>query len=168
MDYDRIYQDIITPMHKIFTIGENNLYLGSQNSVGGFPDKWNYSQNDYNNLKNELKEKNVKYIVCCADNLEVFSDDFEYLQIPMQNNKDFNIMDILNKSFKFINEKIKNGSIVVHCNAGCTRSATVVINFLMKYNNWSYENTHSYVKNIRSCIDVDIFKPQIMLSNNFV
>ncbi len=166
MDYDRIYQDIITPMHKVFTIGDNSIFLGSQNAVGGFPDKWNYSLDDYNNLKNELKQKNIQYIVCCADNLEVFPEDFKYLQIPMFNNKNFIIKNILDVSYNFILENIKNGSLIVHCNAGCTRSATVVLNFLIRYNQWSYDEAYNYLKNIRSCIDVDIFTEQIITSND--
>jgi protein-tyrosine phosphatase len=51
--------------------------------------------------------------------------------------------------------------VLVHCNAGCTRSASVVINFLMKHCDWDYDTAHKYLFDIRSCIDTDIFETQL-------
>jgi len=161
-DYEKIYNDLIQPYHKIISINNNTLYLGNQSTAGGMPDKWNYSKDDYDNICNNLKNLNVKSIVCCADNIEIFPNNFTYLQIPMRNHCDFSIKESVDKAYNFIVENIKNGSVFVHCNAGVTRSASTVIYFLMKYKEWDFKTAHDYVKNIRSCIDVDIFENQLM------
>ena len=45
---DKFYEALMTPFHKIHTFDNlNSIYLGSQSAVGGFPDKWNYKEEDY-------------------------------------------------------------------------------------------------------------------------
>jgi len=161
-DYDRIYNDLIQPYHLVLKINNNSIYLGNQSTAGGMPDPWNYTDKDYNEIRNELINLNVKSIICCADNVEKFPNDFKYLQIPMNNNKSFSIKESVEKAYNFILENIENGSIFIHCNAGVTRSASTVIYFLMKYNNWTFEKSHEYLINIRSCIDVELFREQLL------
>jgi protein-tyrosine phosphatase len=161
IDYNRIYYDLITPYHKVIQIKSNYLYLGNQSGAGGVPDPWNYTQNKLNKIYNDLKNNNIKAIVCCADNIEVYPNDFKYLQIPMNNNINFDIEDSIKKAYDFIIKNIEKGSVFIHCNAGVTRSASTVIYFLMKYNNWNFETAYNYLYNIRSCIDVELFKSQL-------
>jgi len=41
----------------------------------------------------------------------------------------------------------------VHCAAGVSRSASIVIAYLMKINHWTFENAYSFVKSKRKIID---------------
>jgi protein-tyrosine phosphatase len=161
INYNRIYKDLITPYHKVIKIEENYLYLGNQSAAGGVPDPWNYNADELSKIYNNLKDDNIKAIVCCADNVEIYPNEFTYLQIPMNNNIKFDIEYSIKKAYDFIIENIKKGSVFVHCNAGVTRSASTVIYFLMKYNNWNFDTTYEYLYNIRSCIDVELFKSQL-------
>jgi protein-tyrosine phosphatase len=161
INYERIYNDLITPFHPIIKIGSNYLYLGNQSAAGGVPDPWNYTSSELNDIFIKLKNNNIKAIVCCADNVEIYPNDFKYQQIPMNNNNKFDIEYSIKKAYDFIIENIKKGSVFIHCNAGVTRSASTVIYFLMKYNKWNYETAYNYLYNIRSCIDVELFKSQL-------
>ena len=152
------YNDLITPFHKIHTFENcNSIFLGSQSSVGGFPDKWNYTDDDFKKVKDTLIKNNIKSIVCCAELYDLFPNNFKYLHIPMESNDSFDILPSCLLGWDFINENIKNGSVLVHCNAGCHRSATVVVGYLSKSLNISVNDSLSYVQNKRNCINIDNF-----------
>ena len=161
-DTDKIYTALITPYHCVATVGQHKIYLGNQSFAGGFPDYWNYTPTDLESVKATMKKIGITAIVCCADNVEIFPNDFAYLQIPMQNNTSFPIEKSVTKAYDFITEHIATGSIFVHCNAGCTRSPSVVLYFLMKHNGWTFQRAYDYLYDIRSCIDVEIFKNQLV------
>ena len=165
MNNQKVYEDLTTPFHKIFTFPNgNSIFLGSQSAVGGFPDKWNYSQKDYDNVFKELKKNNIKYVVCCAELYDLF-DKIEYLHIPMESNDNFDINESISKSFKFIDDRISKASVLVHCNAGCHRSATVVTYYMMKKMNWSVDKTHNFIKEKRSCVNIDNFRSKLLKIN---
>lgn len=53
---------------------------------------------------------------------------------------------------EFIDFALQNGNCLVHCFAGVSRSATMVIVYLMKKNGWTYFQAHAFVKKRRSVI----------------
>ena len=163
-DENKYFNDLITPYHHIHNFPNNNsIYLGSQSAIGGFPDKWNYTNKDYDNIREGLKKNDIKYVVCCAELYDLFLDDIQYLHIPMESNDSFDINNACLTAWKWIDEKIKTGSVIVHCNAGCHRSATVVVGYLSYKNGFSIEESIEYVKSKRSCINLDNFIPKLKI-----
>ena len=72
--------------------------------------------------------------------------------------------------FHNINDK-KQNRVVVHCYDGISRSATIVIEYLMKMNNMNYLNPFKYVKQKRNIIEPNIgFIQQLKLyeKNEFI
>ena len=46
----------------------------------------------------------------------------------------------------------KDGAVFVHCNAGVSRAATVVIAYYMKTQRVDWRTAYQHVKTVRSCI----------------
>jgi len=75
-----------------------------------------------------------------------------------------NIITILESDcIPFIKEAIKyEKNILVHCNAGVSRSSAVILGFLILVNGLSYEEAYNFVKLKRTCIKPNIgFEKQL-------
>lgn len=69
------------------------------------------------------------------------------------------------QAFEFINEALSNhqNKVLVHCGYGVSRSASLVIMYLMKYWKKGYEETYEYVKECREIVEPNEgFKTQLM------
>ena len=81
--------------------------------------------------------------------------DYHIISIP-----DLPFIDIgqyFDITFNFIESNISNGrAVYVHCMEGISRSPTIVIAYLMKKYNQTYENVLFHVKMKRICIEPNI------------
>jgi hypothetical protein len=79
---------------------------------------------------------------------------FTVKRIPILDNSTADIQQYFKETHDFIDSVHKiNGRILVHCFAGISRSATIVISYLMKTKLISTEKSIALVKNIRSTIN---------------
>jgi len=129
---------------------EDRLYLGS------------YS-NTYD--KDLLERYNIKYILNLAKPLckDHFPDIIEYksfgVETYLKDRKD--LLNVLDESLKFIEEKKKEGCILVHC-AGMARSSAVITAYLMKTRCIPYSTAWELVKASHSDATMTIgFKNQL-------
>ncbi|XP_076473112.1 LOW QUALITY PROTEIN: uncharacterized protein LOC143302355 [Babylonia areolata] len=115
------------------------LYLGSE---------WNAS-----NLE-ELQQLGIKYILNITREIDnFFTGMFQYCNVRLYDQEDSELMKHWLKTYKFINRAKKHGSkVLVHCKMGISRSASTVIAYLMKENQWSLDEAFAFVKERRSCI----------------
>ena len=114
----------------------------------------------------ELEQHNITHIVNVTDKLpntfEHFRNDvnelqFTYHKIPIPDSPLINITEYFPGAFEFIHSAITTGKrVLVHCFAGKSRSASVIIGYLMKYHNMRFEEAFTYVKHIRPSIDPNI------------
>ncbi|XP_051842038.1 dual specificity protein phosphatase 19 [Antechinus flavipes] len=101
-----------------------------------------------------LKKHKVTHILNVAYGVEnAFLNDFTYKNISILDLPDTNIISYFPECFEFIEEaKLKDGVVLVHCNAGVSRSAAIIIGFLMSTEKITFTSAFSLVKNARPAI----------------
>merc|ERR1711862_115235 len=83
------------------------------------------------------------------------------LHIDVMDSGDNNIQKHFESSFKFIESALKKGNVLVHCLVGISRSATLVIAYLMKKRKKGWVEMWDYVKKRRPyCEPNEGFKVQ--------
>ncbi|KAI3647940.1 hypothetical protein MP228_008161 [Amoeboaphelidium protococcarum] len=82
-----------------------------------------------------LVANNITHVVNVATNIpNLFPEKFTYLAKDIADIPDAPLLKVLDDVLPFIHEAHKdNGSVLVHCNQGISRSASIIIAYLMKY-----------------------------------
>lgn len=112
-----------------------NIYIGNSNS----------SLNE-----NFIKKKNIKLIVNCTKDLKFIElENLEKVRIPIDDNRIFKNNDIL-KYLDVLNTihdyRKKKENILIHCRVGSQRSANIILFYLIKKLNYSYEEGYNILK----------------------
>jgi len=139
---ESIYDHISAPFIKLTSI-DDTVYLGNA-----------YNAADYYYLKNF----GITGIVnACNEISNYFEDDFEYFKID--------ILDINNSSiYKFFDPFISfvegildnNGKIMIHCYMGSSRSAILVVLYLIKYKSYSMDNSIRFITDRRKRVNINV------------
>ncbi|KAJ6249650.1 dual-specificity protein phosphatase sdp1-related [Anaeramoeba flamelloides] len=112
------------------------------------------------NNENILKILKIKRIINLAIeveeekslDLDLYSKlGIEHLSIPFDDQVNIDIIKIVDQVADLINGN--DSKILVHCRLGISRSSAVIIYYLMKYHNLSYQQAYEWVKYCRSLID---------------
>ncbi len=83
-----------------------------------------------------------------------FPDEFEYHCFGFGDNPWTRIVDYLDLGVTHIKQSFKEGKpVFIHCAAGVSRSASIVIAFVMNHKGWDFEQALKYVKERRACVD---------------
>lgn len=72
--------------------------------------------------------------------------------IPALDIPSFNLGRFFNKCHEFIDRHRTTTNVFVHCMAGISRSATIIITYLMKLYDWDYNKTFEFVRKKRRII----------------
>ncbi|KAF0974315.1 hypothetical protein FDP41_006925 [Naegleria fowleri] len=102
-----------------------------------------------------LKEHNISHIVTCVKSLEPIYPEkgYQYLNLHLYDEEDENIVEMFGVSFDFIDHAITSGhNVLVHCMKGKSRSASILIAYLMKKNSWTFEYALNFVKSKRTIV----------------
>eukprot|EP01084_Bolivina_argentea_P276767 472327_1 len=167
---------IITLLLKHKLVNNINQFYVLSMGFGAFKDKFSFycSNNDNNTDKDKINEQypsviienrlylgdatqsqnklvmddlNITHVLNCTkdwSNRFERSTSIKYLRISINDNDGDNIFEHFEKAISFIN----HGSVVfVHCQAGISRSASIIIAYLMKTKQMFFENAYQYVKN---------------------
>ncbi|KNC96191.1 uncharacterized protein SPPG_08345 [Spizellomyces punctatus DAOM BR117] len=81
-----------------------------------------------------LKENSITHILGIGLRLQPkFPNEVTYKHVSLEDDPQVNIMRYFPDTYRFIDEAVKaNGRVLVHCVAGISRSATIVIAYFMK------------------------------------
>ena len=101
------------------------------------------------NLKEEIREIATEY-------QKERGFDFVYKKLNFGDTKDQNILEELPAALDYIHEAHTSHPehhVLVHCIQGISRSASVVVAYLMKYERMSLREAHSHLKKKRTIAD---------------
>ncbi|KAF2077417.1 hypothetical protein CYY_001266 [Polysphondylium violaceum] len=103
---------------------------------------------------NKLKSLKITHIVNMASEVQdSYTHLYKYYRADVDDRVSANIDEHFQPIIKFIEEaKQSNGRVLVHCQVGISRSASVVIAYLMKTMDTPYFDTYKFVKSKRCII----------------
>lgn len=110
-----------------------NLYLGNQTDA-------NTNSNKFNTI---ISVVNYPFQLDHSEQYNVRLDDVSGQSIVLEIYK---VADLIDRLLK------QNKRVLVHCHAGVSRSASMVIGYLMIKHNMSYQNAYMHVKLKRNII----------------
>ena len=100
-----------------------------------------------------LRQYNITHIINCAFNLpNKYPDQITYKRLELRDEPDQPIIERLEEAYQFIKEN-KDKNIFVHCVFGKSRSASVVIFYVMKEKKMNFQEAKNFVKNIRNIVE---------------
>lgn len=76
--------------------------------------------------------------------------------IPLSDSLDEDIVHHFEDAFEFIRGATRNGRILVYCRRGMSRSAAIVVAYLMESEGMSFCDAHNDVKDKRPCISLNL------------
>ncbi|MCI4377149.1 hypothetical protein PGIGA_G00200230 [Pangasianodon gigas] len=99
----------------------------------------------------KFKVTHVLNVACGVEN--AFPEHFIYQTVPMMDLPETELTSYLPQCFEFIDEARKqDGVVLLHCNAGVSRSASVAIAYLMAKEKIPFEDAFNRVRSARPSI----------------
>ncbi|XP_076183377.1 dual specificity protein phosphatase 19 [Ptiloglossa arizonensis] len=98
-----------------------------------------------------LQEHKIHNILSIGIEAPIKFSDIKYYYCDLLDLPESDIFVAIEKCIKIIDEN-RYENILVHCNAGVSRSPTVVLSYLMLSEKLSYDDAYDKVKKVRNCI----------------
>lgn len=118
---------------------DNKLYLGSQDSV------------DISNIQS-FGLTHILSVGIDTPNVDLYSN-VACKYVPCLDLPETDLKAVCEESNQFIADALNNnGKVLVHCNAGVSRSTSVVIGYLITCKRLSFNEAYDLVKSKRPCI----------------
>lgn len=110
----------------------DNLFIGSKLSA----------LNEEN-----LLDIGIKNVVIAGKHINKFKNTkkINFIELLIDDSLEQDLTESINNSNIFINQH-HDSKILIYCNSGISRSASILIGYLIKQFNWSYETAFSFVK----------------------
>lgn len=107
-----------------------------------------------------LQRYNIGYILNVTTHLPLYHYDtghFIYKRLPATDSNKQNLRQYFEEAFEFIEEAHQAGmGLLIHCQAGVSRSATIVIAYLMKHTWMTMTDAYKFVKTRRPIISPNL------------
>lgn len=107
-----------------------------------------------------LKQVGISHVVCIRQNIEAnfvrpnFPQHFKYLVLDVADSPTENIITHFPKVKAFVDSCLSSGGkVLLHGNAGISRSAALMIAFIMETYGLNYRDAFHYVQQRRFCIN---------------
>jgi protein-tyrosine phosphatase len=125
-----------------------NIYLGSAYNAGNFC---------------LLKDLDIDIIINITNEItNYFPKSFTYINYKIDDIQDDNIEKYLEKAYKILKDN-SDKNILVHCYMGASRSASIILYYLMKENKLSFVEAYNILKKKRPLVNPNIKFVEILL-----
>jgi protein-tyrosine phosphatase len=141
------------------TTNSNCPFTGHTANISNILDNMLFLGSQYSSRTDELVKNNITNVISIGCN-PIYNNSLSIknykFNIEDNGNKD-NVNDFFTKIIPEIHNIINtllqnNDKVLVHCQAGISRSAIVIITWLMKYKKMDFYCALSYVKKIRPVV----------------
>eukprot|EP01111_Echinosteliopsis_oligospora_P013267 TRINITY_DN4721_c0_g1_i1.p1 TRINITY_DN4721_c0_g1~~TRINITY_DN4721_c0_g1_i1.p1 ORF type:complete len:162 (+),score=27.21 TRINITY_DN4721_c0_g1_i1:88-573(+) len=104
--------------------------------------------------KDILTDHCIKAIVNVTSDIDCkFPDIIKYHRICVEDNATENILRYFDEASDFIDDHVKKGqAVMVHCTAAVSRSPSIIMAYLMRFQKISLREAHARVKSARKQI----------------
>jgi protein-tyrosine phosphatase len=100
-----------------------------------------------------LREHNITHILNISKEVpNFFPDAFEYKWIQISDKLDVPISKFFEESNLFILRGLEKGSVLVHCACGISRSATIILAFLVRHRDFEPVEALKFLRKKRSIV----------------
>lgn len=160
-EYPDIFTKIITPdIHYETYNSHHSTQLFDDNISCILPNQL-YLTGDFGSRNiNQINALGITNIINVSDTLENYfaeNSKFKYLKIPIPDSPKIIITNYFPIAFEFIDTAITNGEkVMIHCFAGKSRSASIIIGYLMKTQKIKFEDALKIVAKSRPCVEPNI------------
>lgn len=147
------------PVQRIGTCDFNNLPRREDFATEIFP--WLFLGNAHDAVNYDtLRKKGIHCILNTTkevDTPEAEEKGFQYLKLNLEDNSDTPIAEYFEQTHQFIEDaRSRSQGVLVHCRRGISRSATIVIAYVMRYSQKNFEEAFDYVKEKRDIINPNL------------
>lgn len=108
----------------------------------------------------ELEKQNIGLIINCSNDIpHYFQESFEYQRVSVQDKLEENILPYLNTMADSIHNYLQRNpkkNILIHCFMGSSRSATILMAYIIKYKGYSRRDTMNFLRNERDLVNLNI------------
>ncbi|KAA0708206.1 Dual specificity protein phosphatase 10 [Triplophysa tibetana] len=110
--------------------------------------------------REQMQRLNIGYILNVTTHLPLYHFDlglFNYKRLPATDSNKQNLRQYFEEAFEYIEEAHQAGQgLLIHCQAGVSRSATIVIAYLMKHTWMTMTDAYKFVKSRRPIISPNL------------
>ncbi|XP_053625903.1 dual specificity protein phosphatase 19 [Plodia interpunctella] len=108
-----------------------------------------------------LEANNIRHVLSLGINVDI---DINHKFVECLDLPETDVTSILKECLPFVHDGVrKKENVLVHCNAGVSRTSLVAIAYLMHYHNMEFEDAHAVVKEKRPAIQPNAgFRKQLM------
>eukprot|EP00427_Karlodinium_veneficum_P016713 CAMPEP_0169141154 /NCGR_PEP_ID=MMETSP1015-20121227/44123_1 /TAXON_ID=342587 /ORGANISM="Karlodinium micrum, Strain CCMP2283" /LENGTH=229 /DNA_ID=CAMNT_0009207451 /DNA_START=48 /DNA_END=737 /DNA_ORIENTATION=+ len=98
-----------------------------------------------------IRQLGITHVLNVHNSCRFPSDDcgYEYLHEPLSDFGDQDLLEFLPKVFPFMTAGMTSGKVLVHCQMGVNRSASVVICYLMMHQNFTLRRAYLHTQAMR-------------------
>lgn len=121
----------------------------------------------------ELEKHNIGLVVNCSKDIpNYFEDSLKYIRVSVEDKLDQDIYTFLDKTINIMDKYLTDNpekNIFVHCFMGSSRSATVIIAYLIKFRKYTRRDALLFLRQKRPLvnINVDFFKQLKKFESNY-